>query len=907
MDISATIRMLGNLLGQVLREQESVELFEIEEQIRLAAKARRAGDANAGERLTRAIAALSTEEARVVAAAFAMYFDLVNLAEEHHRIQVIRERRAQRHPQPIDESIADAIARIKAAGVSRDELAGLLEQLDIELVLTAHPTEAKRRTILSKVRWMSEALTILERMRLLPDEAEALQADLYAEITNFWLTDRARTAKPTVTDEVRTVLYFVDETFWDVLPRIYQALDDALEKHYPGLKVDHPWLRIASWVGGDRDGNPNVTVTVTAETFRLHRGLAVEKHRAALRALARRMSLSARRVPPSPEYLAWLQSRRPFPSHVAFLESRYPNEPYRLGLALLRADMAWASQEDMPARLLSDEPHTARAREENLMRPLQLMAASLPRPVRERQLRPLMRQVEIFGLHAARLDMREDAARINAALGELLRGLGITQGRDYLTMGPEDRTELLLSLLDAPRPRLARHAGVTPETAETWGLFKLLARVRRVYGPRLLGPFIISMTTSASDVLAVLLLARWAGCDEGLDIAPLFETMDDLQAAPEIMGQLFTLKPYREHLITCGRAQTIMIGYSDSNKDGGYLAANWALYRAQEALTQVCREHAVRMTLFHGRGGTVARGGGPANRAIRAQPPGAIPGRFRLTEQGEVIAARYLNPELAQRHLEQISHAVLLASLPQTSASPHVPATHPWRQIMDVMAAAALETYRAMVFQRPGFLDFWQAATPIDEISRLHIGSRPAKRTSKSGAITALRAIPWVFSWMQSRYNLPGWFGLGTGLHAWEDWDDLRAMYREWPFFQAVIDNAAMSLVKADMDIAARYATLVPDQALAKAIFADIRAEYHRTRDAILAITGHQALLEDTPIIQRAVRLRNPYIDPLNFIQVETLRRLRALPDPESEEAAALREVMVITINGIAAGLRNTG
>jgi len=836
-----------------------------------------------------------------------MYFDLVNLAEEHQRVNVLRDRQTRRHPEPIPESIDDAIAQMKAAGASRQELAQLLERLDIELVLTAHPTEAKRRTILSKLKSLNQMLNILERMRLAPGETADLKADLFAEITNFWLTDRARSIRPGVTDEVRTVLYYVDETFWRVLPRIYEDLERALARHYPGLKVERAWLRLASWVGGDRDGNPNVTARVTAETLRLHRGLMVEKYRGAFRNLARRISLSARRAPPTPEFAAWLASRRPFEPHVAYLEQRYPHEPYRIALALLSADMAHASRDDMTARLLSDEPHAPLARLEEIKKPLKLMAESLPEPVRERQLRPLTRQLDIFGLHAARLDMREDAWRINAALAELLRGLNLAQGRDLLQMDAAERTALLVHLLAQPSPQLSSNAGVTPETAETWALFKLLARVRNVYGGDLLGPFIISMTRSAADVLAALCLARWAGCDKGLDIVPLFETMDDLEAAPDVMAQLFSIKPYREHLIACNRSQIVMIGYSDSNKDGGYLAANWALYRAQENLARVCREHGVRLTLFHGRGGTVARGGGPANRAIRAQPPGTIQGRFRLTEQGEVIAARYLNPELAHRHLEQIVHAVLLVSLSDIKNKRSDEISARWRKTMEGMAAASFEAYRSLVYEQPRFLEYWQAVTPIDEIKRLIIGSRPASRGVGVDEIRSLRAIPWVFSWMQSRHNLPGWYGLGAGLHAANHWDQLKQMYRHWPFFRSIIDNAAMSLVKADMDIAALYTTLARDRTLVQEIFGAIRAEYDRTRNAILTITGHRQLLDSDPVIQRAVRLRNPYIDPLNYIQVETLRRLRSLPDPDGEEATALREVMILTINGIAAGLRNTG
>jgi phosphoenolpyruvate carboxylase len=382
----------------------------------------------------------------------------------------------------------------------------------------------------------------------------------------------------------------------------------------------------------------------------------------------------------------------------------------------------------------------------------------------------------------------------------------------------------------------------------------------------------------------------------------LFESVSDLKAARQILHDLFRLPLYQQHLKTCQNEQMVMIGYSDSNKDGGFLMANWALYQAQEEITQIAREHNIHLTIFHGRGGTVARGGGPANRAIRAQPAGSINGRFRVTEQGEVIAARYANPALAHRHLEQIVHAVLLASAPgaKTDIAPA------WRESMSQMSATAYNSYRQLVYETPGFLDFWQAATPLDEIKRLQIGSRPSAR-AKSGAVTSIRAIPWVFSWMQSRYNLPGWYGLGTGLASHPDLGLLREMYAGWPFFHALLNNTENSLVKADMDIAALYVELVPDQELAKKLFGVIRAEYERTRELVLKISGHAELLDEEPLTQNAVRLRNPYIDPLNYLQVEMLRRLRALPDPEGPAAEPLHEVIVLTINGIASGLRNTG
>lgn len=904
MDLSASIHLLGDILGQVISEQESPEAFELVERIRLDAKARRSGDEQAAASLAEQVAALTPAEARSVATAFSLYFDLVNLAEEHYRVLVLRQQEAGNHPQPVHESIGAAFADLHQSGVRADQLETLLQGLQIEIVLTAHPTEAKRRTILSKLRRIADVLHELSHSDLLPREEQAGRESLLAEITAVWLTDRARTDRPAVTDEARTGLYFVDEVFWEVLPRIYADLEAGLAKYYPGLSIQHPWLRLASWIGGDRDGNPNVITAITAETLRLHRGLAVEKHRPAFQELARRLSLSSRRAPVPTELEAWFESRRPLPAHVAYLEKRYATEPYRLVCALLANDLAEASRDDMTVRLLSNTPHSPRVQQEDFTNPLEIISQAIPAALARSKLRTIKRQLEIFGLHTARLDLREEAARVNAAVGETLRALDIDQA--YERAGPDERANLLARLLAEPVPSLAPYPGVTPETAETWALFHLIARVRQIYGDRLLGPFIISMSRSAADILAVLLLARWSGSDRRLQIVPLFETMADLQSAPHVLAELFNLNVYRRHLAGCANRQMVMIGYSDSNKDGGYLAASWALYQAQVEIARTCREHGVELTLFHGRGGTIARGGGPANRAIRAQPPGTIDGRFRLTEQGEILSSRYANPHLAQRHLEQIVHAVLLASSLRTGES-QASLAPTWSEALGVMSRAAHRTYRALVYETPGFLDYWRAATPLEEITRLQIGSRPASRGSAGETIEKIRAIPWVFSWMQSRFNLPGWYGLGTGLAAGQPTDLLHEMYVSWPFFNALINNAEMSLLKADMSIAALYSGLASDQVFARQVFATIQAEYELTRSMILQITGHGELMDAEPVIQRSVQLRNPYVDPLNYVQVELLRRLRALPDTESAEAEELREVIVITINGIAAGLRNTG
>jgi phosphoenolpyruvate carboxylase len=923
MDLSATINLLGRLLGEVIGEQESPDVFAVEERIRLLAKARRADQADpAAGQLAVEVRALTLETARAIAAAFTLYFDLVNLAEEANRVRALRQREREQHPAPPTESIAEAVAALQAQGVTADAMAALLAHLRVELVLTAHPTEAKRRTVLSKLQRITASLRALFYEDLLPREHDAHLQALRAEITALWLTDRSRTARPAVTDEVRTGLYYIDEVFWKVLPRIHGELEAALRVYYPGLSAPPCWLTLASWVGGDRDGNPNVTAAVTAETLRLHRGLAVERHRRSLQDYARRLSLNAHRVPPPPALQAWLEARRPFPPHAQYLEKRYTAEPYRLVLSLLAADLENASRDDMTARLLESAPHTARAHPDDFTVPLDLIAAALPASLAAYGAAHVRLPFDIFGLHTARLDLREDSARLTATLAEILRALRLS-----LTFEQDSdsaRLALLDELLAQPRPSaLAASPGITADTAETWALFRLMARTRAVYGAELLGPFIISMTRSAADVLTVLLLARWAGCDQGLQIAPLFETLDDLDRAPQILAALFDLEAYRAHLATGGDEQMVMIGYSDSNKDGGYLAANWALYQAQENVARVCRAHGLRLTLFHGRGGTVARGGGPANRAIRAQPPGTVAGRFRVTEQGETIASRYADADLAHRHVEQIVSAVLLASVeddgrrPTTDDSPaHLaPVRRPssavppaWREAMTRMSAAARAAYRALVFETPGFMDYWRWATPIDEISRLRIGSRPTARRGGGLHVGQIRAIPWVFSWMQSRFNLPSWYGVGEALGREGGSESIYAeMYSGWPFFRALLDNAEMSLLKADMGIAALYSELVPDRAMAAETFARIHAEFERTRDAILTVTGHTELMEADPVIRLSVQRRNPYVDPLNYIQVDLLRRVRALPDPDGPEAEALREVIVLTINGIAAGLRNTG
>ena len=903
MDLSQNIHLLGDLLGDVISELESPSIFNVEERIRFLAKARRHGDLSAAKELQQEVSSLKTEEARVVAASFAAYFDLVNLAEENHRVKLLRQYEDEKYPEPMSESIGDAFAILKERGVGYKQVSDLLENLSIELVLTAHPTEARRRTILSKMERITRLLQRLNQNPLSLHERDAVINSLRGEISALWLTDRIRADKLTATDEARTGLYFLDAFFWNVIPAIYHELEKAVERYYPGLQIPRAWLSLASWIGGDRDGNPYVTSEATAETLRLHRGLAVKNHRRDFQELGRHLSISSNRIPPPPSLMEWIEKRRPFPPHVAFIEQRYAAEPYRLILSLLANDLAEASRDDMKAHLLGQYPHKALIVAGDLCDLLELIASALPADHVQDELQIVLRKVRAFGLHVARLDIREDSSRLNSALSEILRALNIEP--DFENLSPDKRTELLVLLLSKPAPNLSNHPGVTSSVAETWSLFQLIGRTSDIYGTELLGPFVISMTHAAADVLTLLLLAKWAGCKTIPQITPLFESVQDLVSASQILELLFNLDVYREHLKTHDNEQMVMIGYSDSNKDGGYLMANWALYQAQEEITNIARKHNVKLTIFHGRGGTIARGGGPANRAIRAQPAGSVNGRFRVTEQGEIIASRYSNPDLAHRRLEQIVDAVILASIPQKQQI--VP--EKWRTTINEMSKTAQHAYRLLVYETPGFTEFWASATPLDEIKRLQIGSRPASRTKagKADGVNQIRAIPWVFSWMQSRFNLPGWYSLGAGLAFVHDMSLLQEMYDGWPFFRTLLQNSEMSLLKADMDISSLYVDLVPDKKLADRIFNVIRSEYERTTESVLAISRHQTLLEMEPVTQQAVHLRNPYIDPLNYIQIETLRRLRSLADPDGAEAKPLREIMALTINGIASGLRNTG
>ena len=906
--LGAEIRELGRTLGRIISALEGQATFETVEHLRKLAKASRAGEAAAAARLREAVSGLTPREAFNQAMAFTLYFELVNLAEENFRILLLRERRAalrrgEKAARPMRESIESAVAALRQAGVGPAAMQQLVDRLAIELVFTAHPTESKRRTLLTKLKRLGELL----RQRAAPGGAGPEAADaagIEREIISLWLTDRSRVERPEVTDEARTGLWYFDTAIYETLPRLQEDMKRALARHYPGVKAPRRWLTFGSWIGGDRDGNPNVTAAVTAEVLLLHRRLAIEKLRLGARDLARSLTVSDRRDEVSPAVEKFLRDNLHASRHVEQLGQRYPHEPYRRVLGVLRERLAQAVAEvkdgaapaadaasGLDARMVAA---TFRVIEESLR-------AGRAAALADGELRTVEAQLEVFGLHAARLDLRQHSALHEAAVAEVL-------GRpDYPSRPEEEKIALLGAALGSARPLGAEAvAAFSAETRHVVEPLVLAERVALRFGTEALGIYIISMTDGVSDVLEVQLLMKLTGA--ALPIAPLFETLDDLERAPAILAALFALPAYAPQLEEHDRWQHVMLGYSDSNKDCGYLTANWALYQAQEAIARVGRDCRVRLSLFHGRGGSIARGGGPAAKAILAQPVGLADGAIRVTEQGEVLSTRYHDPDLAHRILEQMTYGVMLGTHAAQRPA-EVPAE--WGEAMAAMSAAGFAAYKALVHDDPEFLVFWRQATPIDEISNLKFGSRPTYRRAAQ-TVEDLRAIPWVFSWMQGRFVFPGWFGLGSALHAILRRGTagrrlLREMHAGWPFFQTLIDNAQLTMRKADLKIAALYAGLVEDEKIRRRIFGLIEAEFSRTEAAILAVTGQKQLLGREPVLLRSVQLRNPYIDPLNYLQVEMIRRARRGGRKNAAELEEIHRVIELTINGISGGLKNTG
>jgi len=921
--LSANIRALGDILGRVITGQHGETTLNLVEQVRRMAKELRNAptqtDPNA---LPRLIADLSLSQLQSLVKAFTLYFGLVNLAEGVERLRALRARDVRQAPAPRAESIADAIHLLKQHGVPAAAIQEWLDHALIMPVLTAHPTESRRRTILIKLRRIFDRLidlTFGERL-VLPADRQAAITAIEREIVGLWQSDDVRNRRPSVLDEVENGLFYFQTVLWDLLPLLYRETAEALTAAYP----DHQWhlppfLRFGSWMGGDRDGNPFVTPEVTVETVRLMRSAMLRYLIGCLDRLITDLSQSVQQVKVDTVIIDRIaEYRELMPDAAATLNPHYRCEPYRQLCHFIQARLQktlhytlhhtprWGA-DPQPPRMRDIYYHSR-----ELLADLDLIDASLRNNggalIADGLLRDVRTNVAAFRLHTATLDVRQHASRHTTALSEILAAAGVVS--NYEALDESERVAVLSVEIRRPRPLTpSRLSHLSPATAETVETFRVMSAISEQLDPEIFQTYIISTTSQVSDLLAVLLFCRDAGLYQPgqysqLNIVPLFETGDDLQRAPLLLDELLQLPVYREHLALRDNLQEVMLGYSDSNKEGGFVAANWALYRAQVALTAVTDRHGVRLRLFHGRGGAIGRGGGPAGQAILAQPPGTLHGQIKVTDQGEMISDRYLDPRTAHRHLEQVVNAVLRAGFPGMARHPEPE----WVAAMERMAETARNVYRSLVYEDPDFLIYFRNATPVAEFNRLRIGSRPVSRR-KSDRIEDLRAIPWVFSWMQSRHTLPGWFGLGSALEEFAEADPnhlhlLRTMYRHWPFFTTLLDNAQMIMLKADMNIARAYAGLVPDQQLAARIFQQIENEFRRTERMICQITEQNDLLAHQPVLQRAIRQRNPYIDPLSFIQIELLKRLRAAPP---EEQVELETVLLMSINGIAAGLKNTG
>lgn len=904
------IRLLGRLLGDTVRDQQGAAAFELIERIRQnSVRFRRDDDIAARRELEDMLDALSRDQTIQVVRAFSYFSHLANIAEDQHHI-----RRSRAHliagSAPREGSLAHALEAALASGTT--DAAGLVEFFDtarVSPVLTAHPTEVQRKSILNCETVIARLLDERDRMQLTPEESEANLEALRRAVLTLWQTRILRTAKLSVIDEVNNGLSYFDTTFLRELPRLYASLEDRLATAAPGLTGTElaNFLQVGSWIGGDRDGNPFVTAEVLDKALAMHVAVALEYYLNELHTLGSQLSMSHGFVSASDALLALAERSGDHSPHRS-------DEPYRRAVSGLYARLAATYRELLghePARhaVARAEPYAdAAALSEDLDTLHRSLVANGSAALSRGRLRQLRRAVKVFGFHLAPIDLRQNSDVHERVVAELLETA--RPGTDYRARDEAGRCALLLEELATARPLASPHVRYSDETEGELAIFRTARRAHQRYGRAAIRHCIISKTDDVSDLLELAVLLKEAGLLRPLenaldvDIVPLFETIGDLENAAGVMERLFSLPIYRNLLAARDQTQEVMLGYSDSNKDGGFLTSGWALYKAEGELVATFARHGVRLRLFHGRGGSVGRGGGPSYQAILAQPDGAVQGQIRLTEQGEVIGAKYGNPEVGRRNLEVLVAATLETSLRPAGAEPTPPA---FMDAMQTLSDAAFTAYRGLVYDTEGFERYFWESTVISEIAALNIGSRPASR-KKSTAIEDLRAIPWVFSWSQCRVMLPGWYGFGSAVQAFlarhpqDGLALLQRMHREWSFFATLLSNMDMVLAKSDLAIASRYADLVKDVALRDAIFGRIRAEHQATVEALLQITGQRELLEANPLLKRSIRNRFPYLDPLNHVQVELLRRHR-----EHGDDPRIRNGIHISINGIAAGLRNSG
>jgi phosphoenolpyruvate carboxylase len=891
------VRRLGALVGEILAEQAGPDFLDEVERIRVAAIERRESGAPV-DALAGILGGIGQDHAERLVRAFLSYFQAVNIAERVHRIRRRRDyQRAGAGAQP--GGLEDVLTRLREDGVEADEVVALLARMRIEPVFTAHPTEAVRRALLEKEQTVVHRLVEDIDRTLTPQERRAGIGRIRQALTSAWQTNETPPEKPTVADEFEHVSFYLTEVLFRVLPVFFEDFAEAMEKVYGTIRADalpSSLLGFGSWVGGDMDGNPNVGAHTIRDTLATQRRQVLRAYRRDIDKLTGLLTQSLGRVEFSPELLRRLEDYRArLPEAAGTIKPRHADMPYRSFLTLVAARLE-ATRNDARdgyanADALADD---IRVLDESLCSHGGTQAGHF-------SVQRLRRRIEVFGFHLATLDLRQDSAIHEAALAGLLDDAGWPERE------ADERAGRLQALLaEAGQDGRIQVPGAGHEdAASTLEVFATVVEALPRYGARAFGPYIVSMSRSAADALAVLALARVAGCVDGdgqvpLDVAPLFETVDDLDASADVLRSLFADPVYRAHLEARGGRQMVMLGYSDSAKDGGIVASRWALQQTQIALTALARESGVRIAFFHGRGGSLSRGGGKTERAVIAAPRGSVDGFLRLTEQGEVIHRKYGIRALALRNLEQTTGAVLRATLRPRPAEPR---EAQWRSIAAGIAARSREVYRELVYGREDFVPYFREATPIDVIERLRIGSRPSKRGS-AGGVSSLRAIPWVFAWSQNRAGLTAWYGVGSGLQQAIDAhgvDTLAEMARDWPFLASLVDDVEMVLAKSDMAIFERYSRLAAGH---DAFFPGIAGEFERTRRAVLAIKRASDLLEGDRRLRVSIRLRNPYVDPISLLQVDLLARWRAAGRPEDD---ALFHALVATVNGIAAGVQNTG
>jgi phosphoenolpyruvate carboxylase len=901
-------RLLGRLLGDTVREQEGEAAFDLIERIRRSSIAfHRDHDAEARAELAGLLDRLTTEQSMVVVRAFSYFSHLANLAEDLHHI-----RRSRAHliagSAPREGSLVHAMDRATAAGLAPESLSGFFASARIVPVLTAHPTEVQRRIVLDTERRIGALLEERDRVRLTPEERDANDEAVRRNVLALWQTRMLRRQRLAVIDEVANGIAYYDQTFLRELPRLYAVIEDELARRRPGsvLHEPPPFLQMGSWIGGDRDGNPYVTAEVLTRTLRMQSARIFTWYLEQLHELGADLPGATTVIGASPALLA-LAERSP---------DKHPqraDEPYRRALTGLYARMAATALEldhvEAMRHAVGEAPPYAGAAE--FAADLDVIHDSLTTHnsalLARGRLRSLRRAASVFGFHLATVDLRQNSDVHERVVAELVAAA--RPEVDYLGLDEEARVALLVEELATARPLASPFVEYSEETRGELEIGRAASTMRGRYGAPAIESYVISKADGVSDVLEVALLLREAGLLRPredrleLNIVPLFETIADLRSAGRVMDRLLSLPSYARLLRSRGATQEVMLGYSDSNKDGGFLTSGWELFKAERELVEVFARHGVGLRLFHGRGGSVGRGGGPTYQAVLAQPAGAVQGQIRVTEQGEVIAAKYGNPDVGRRNLETLVAATLEATLlPERGDAPR-PA---FLAAMDELSAHAFRAYRGLVYETPGFERYFWESTVISEIAELDIGSRPASR-KRSTRIEDLRAIPWVFSWAQCRLMLPGWYGFGSAVESWladhpGGLELLQEMHRDWPFFATLLSNMDMVLAKTDLAITSRYAELVGDATLRETIFARLRTEHAATVRHLLAITGSDRLLQSNPLLARSIRNRFPYLDPLNHIQVELLGRYRAGDRDERTQRG-----IHLTINGIAAGLRNSG